>query len=61
MLRVVRGNPTPQELAALIAVVTSRAASADVPARPRSRWASPVLRGPLFTGPGAWRAPTLTR
>jgi hypothetical protein len=61
MLRVVRGDATPEELAALIAVLAGRG-SAEGPAEPaRSLWARPVLRGPLHPGPGAWRASALPR
>jgi hypothetical protein len=60
LLTVVRGEPTPEQLAALIAVVAARAsgdgdASSDAPAAP-SLWASPQLRTPLAAGPGAWLA-----
>ncbi len=57
LLRVVRGEPTPQELAALVAVLVARAAAAPAPpARVRRPWARPVLRALLPPGPGAWRA-----
>ena len=58
LLRVVRGEPTPEELAALIAVVSARAAGGDdaQPPAPPSLWARPQLRAPLAPGPGAWRA-----
>jgi hypothetical protein len=59
LLRVVRGNPSPEELAALIAVVSARgsATAEPEPAVP-SRWASRAagLRRPLSPGRGAWRA-----
>ena len=53
----------PEELAALVAVVTARAAAkpADPPAPVRSPWGVPVLRAPLHPGPGAWRASALPR
>jgi hypothetical protein len=58
LLRVVKGNPTPEELAALIAVVAARSA-AGTPAKPkqRSEWGHPVraVRGPHRPGPDAWR------
>jgi hypothetical protein len=57
VLRVVRGEPTPDELAALVAVVASRAAAAPPPAPPhkdvwrdRSRHVRPLL----YPGPGRW-------
>ena len=62
LLRVVRGDATPEEIAALIAVVTSR--GGDVEAEPgptRSLWARPILRTSLPHGPGAWRASSLPR
>jgi hypothetical protein len=58
LLRVVKGNPTPEELAALVAVVAARSA-AGVPAkpRPRSEWGHPIraVRGVHRPGPDAWR------
>ena len=59
LLRVVKGEPTPEELAALTVVVAALAQR-----RPRRRttpvgaWASPAdrVRGPLYPGPGGWRA-----
>ena len=63
LLTVLRGAPTPEQLAALIAVVSSRAAAASEDAAPaeRSLWARPVLRTPLLPAPGAWRASALHR
>lgn len=63
VLRVVRGDLTPEELAALVAVVAARnaavahaAANASRPT-PRSEWGHPVRshRAPLRVGPDAWR------
>jgi hypothetical protein len=59
LLQVVRGEPTPEELAALIAVVSSRGAAEQPPPAPPSRWARPQLRRPLHPEPGAWRASAL--
>jgi acyl-CoA carboxylase epsilon subunit len=61
LLRVVRGAPDDDELAALTAVVAGLAVSAaGRSTRPvaRSRWAdrAAMLRQPLPSGPGAWRA-----
>jgi hypothetical protein len=61
LLRVVRGNPTPEELAALVAVVASRGGPEPEPPPARSLWRRPVLRTALATGPGAWRASALPR
>ncbi len=68
MLRVVRGNGTPEELAALVAVLSTRSASSSANAGDEdtgsaereadpSRWADRAagLRAPLSPGPGAWR------
>ena len=59
LLRVVRGAPTREELAAVVAVLTARGSSpvaARPPAPGRSLWARPALRTPLVPAPGAWRA-----
>ena len=56
-LRVVSGNPTPEELAALTVVLAAASsASADDQSTPRSRWSIPAMRRPLAHGPGGWRA-----
>ena len=58
VLRVVRGDATPEEIAALAAVLLSRSAADEPPPRPLpSAWAdrSRLLRRPLFPGPDAWR------
>ncbi|RBM11701.1 acyl-CoA carboxylase epsilon subunit [Streptomyces sp. PT12] len=62
MIRVVRGNPTAEELAAALAVVQARAAAAAAapppPERPRSPWSSPAHNLPrALPAPGhtAWR------
>jgi acyl-CoA carboxylase epsilon subunit len=58
VLRVVRGHPTPEELAALVTVLAARTSSGSEPApAPVSRWADPrrVLRGPVPPPLGSWR------
>ncbi|HEV7192631.1 MAG TPA: acyl-CoA carboxylase subunit epsilon [Jatrophihabitantaceae bacterium] len=59
-LRIVRGNPTPEEIAVLTAVVAAAAASPSEQASEtqRGRWNDPrhAHRRPLLPGPGAWRA-----
>ena len=64
-LRVIRGDATPEEIAAVVAALLSRpafdAAEGDaVPRRP-SAWSdrSRLLRPPLHPGPGAWRRSAL--
>lgn len=60
-LRVVRGNPTPEETAVLVAVLAARAAAPRpaAPASHRTAWSDPArqMRRPLPHGPGAWRSP----
>ncbi len=62
LLRVVKGDPTPEELAALVAVVAARqsARAATSTPKPRSEWGHPVRshRRTLRVGPGQWRAST---
>jgi hypothetical protein len=59
LLRVVRGEPTAEELAALVAVVAARSVAAEAvrPARPRSAWGDPAsaVRGVHRPGPDGWR------
>ena len=63
VLRVIRGDATPEEIAAVVAVLLSRAAAdAPSPARPApSAWAdrSRLLRRPVHPGPDAWRRTAL--
>jgi hypothetical protein len=61
LLRVVRGAPTADELAALIAVVSARAGATAELDRPRSAWSDPYrrLRRPVPHGTGAWRRSAL--
>ena len=63
-LRVVRGDATPEEIAALVAVLLSRSGGGEGPPVPaRSAWADRAsqLRRPLHPGPGAWRRSALPR
>ncbi|MFH8471488.1 acyl-CoA carboxylase epsilon subunit [Streptomyces sp. NPDC018000] len=61
MIKVVRGNPTPEELAAALAVVRARAAatadeSSGTPALP-GQWSDPARiarRERRLPGPRAW-------
>jgi hypothetical protein len=61
LFRVVRGEPSDEEVAALT-VVLAAAASAGTPATPdaarRDLWSDPSsrMRRELRVGPGAWRA-----
>ncbi len=57
LLRVVRGEPTPEELAALVAVLSARGGAEPAPQPRRSAWGGPGsgVRGTLSRHPGAWR------
>jgi hypothetical protein len=70
VLRVVRGDATPEEIAALVAVLVARSGrsgrdgvgAARRSARPApGAWSdrSRQLRRPLHPGPGAWRRSAL--
>lgn len=67
-LRVVRGNPTTEELAAITIVLAARARAAaaqsavSTPAA-SSVWSarSRLLREPVAPGPGGWRRSALPR
>lgn len=59
LLRVVKGDPTPEEVAALVAVVSAMASgTAATEEAPRPLWGAHhyKLRGSHRHGPGAWRA-----
>ena len=65
LFRVVRGEPTDAEVAALTVVLAAVAAeppASPAPAAP-DRWSDPAarFRRPLHPGPGAWRASTWPR
>ena len=59
-LRIVRGDPSPEDLAALTALLSvAGGGDADEPDPPaRGRWNDPVWRqrALLRAGPGAWRS-----
>ncbi|MEU2874560.1 acyl-CoA carboxylase subunit epsilon [Streptomyces olivoreticuli] len=62
MIKVVRGNPTPEELAAALAVVQARAAARAAAApegSARAEWADPARRVTARRtprpGPRSWR------
>jgi hypothetical protein len=63
VLRVVRGEPTDEELAALVAVLSTLGSEPETPEATRSAWSDRrvLVREPLAHGPGAWRASGLPR
>jgi hypothetical protein len=62
-LRVVKGDPTPEELAALVAVLASLGGPAAATPRRTPEWNAPrrLHRVPVPHGPGGWRASGLPR
>ena len=65
LLRVEGGSPTPEELAAVVAVLTAAVAEANEQAakatsQPKSSWnrSDAMLRGGLTPGYGQWTAST---
>ncbi len=45
VLRIIHGNATPEEVAAVVAVLAAASGDEDAPARrPRSRWSDPAFR-----------------
>ncbi|MEO6512720.1 MAG: acyl-CoA carboxylase subunit epsilon [Nocardioides sp.] len=63
ILRIAKGDATPEEIAALVAVIASMGGAAPAATKPRSSWADPAraLRPVLRHGPGGWRASGLPR
>jgi hypothetical protein len=62
-LRVVKGDPTEEELAALVAVLASVGGAAEPVRRPAPAWAAHhrKVRVTLPHGPGGWRSSALPR
>jgi hypothetical protein len=64
VLRVVRGEPTAEELAALVTVLGARAAGdGGQGASRRTAWNDPsrLVRTAVHVGPGGWRTSGLPR
>ncbi len=64
VLRVIRGEPTADELAAVVVVLAARAGQVGgepAPQPARSQWSAKArrMRPRLTPGPGAWRASAL--
>jgi hypothetical protein len=61
-IRVLRGDPTPQDLAALVTVLLARRCPAPAAPTPVSRWRRSALpTGGPRPGGGNWRASALPR
>jgi hypothetical protein len=62
-LRVVKGDATPEEVAAVVAVLASLQTPAAPPQRRRPEWGAPhrAVRRTLPHGPGGWRSSALPR
>ena len=64
LFRVVKGDPTPEELAALTVVITARLSAPKYSGPERvSDWSSywRAVRAPVQPGPNRWRASALPR
>lgn len=63
LLRVVKGDATPEEVAALVAVFAALRAEEPPTRRPAPAWAAHhrKVRRTLPHGPGGWRASALPR
>lgn len=63
VLRVERGNPTPEQLAALTVVLTAASGAAPETPAPRTLWTarSRFARPRPAVGPDGWRASALPR
>lgn len=62
-LRIIKGNPGPEELAALVGVLASMGGAPEAPKPPVSQWSAPSrrLRSTFPAGHGGWRASGLPR
>jgi len=65
-LAILRGNPSAEDVAAVVTVLSARlqpAGATGAEQATRSGWSarSRQLRAPLLRGPGAWRASALPR
>lgn len=63
LLRVVRGDATPEEVAAVVAVFAALRGAAPPARRPAPAWSAHHrrVRRALPHGPGGWRSSTLPR
>jgi hypothetical protein len=58
LLQVINADATPEEVAAIVAVLSALGGGAPAPKRPVPAWSAPQrqVRRTLANGPGGWRA-----
>jgi hypothetical protein len=58
ILKVIDAHATPEEIAAIVTVLSAMGGGAPAPRPPRSQWAHPArqIRTALGHGRGGWRA-----
>jgi len=63
VLRIVRGDATPEEIAAIVAVLGAVGGAPAPARRPASEWSAHhrAMRRTLPHGPGGWRSSALPR
>ena len=63
VLRIVNGDATPEEVAAIVAVLSAAGTTAPPPRKKVSEWAAHhrQVRRTLPHGPGGWRSSALPR
>jgi hypothetical protein len=63
LLKVIKGDPSPEELAALVAVISSMGTAEPAAERRTPEWSAPhrQVRDRYFHGPGGWRSSGLPR
>ena len=63
LLKVVKGDPTPEEVAALITVISSLTTDEVPPKRRTPEWSAPhrLVRAHCAPGPNGWRSSSLPR
>lgn len=54
VISVLKGEPTPEEVAALVVALLALASEQRVPRVARSRWRASGLRGRCWQGPTTW-------
>ena len=62
-LRIITPDATPEEVAAIVAVLSALGGGEPAPARRTPEWSRPARahRRPVHPGPGGWRSSALPR